>query len=300
MEVAVRIFITGGTGFVGGHIIDTLLADDHEVIVQVRSEESAGKIITKGASTVRCSLSDKGALESALENIDAVIHLVGIIVETRGEGTFNHVHYEITKNVVDAVKAAGIRKYVHMSALGASVDAESEYHRTKGKAEEYVKESGLDFTIFKPSVIHGGGDAFVNMYAKMFKISPFVPVIGDGKVKMQPVYVKDIARLFKMAVSDAKFNGGIYEVGGPEQLTFDEIVNTISRVMGKRAFNIHLPMWLMKINAALMRPVFKKPPISKDQLIMLNSDNICDESKVKEDFAIDLGKFEDSIKEYIL
>ena len=294
-----RIFVTGGTGFVGSHIIENLLKEGHEVVVMTRSSADSVNPTEKKIRKVQGDLFNKDSIKEHLRNIDAIIHLVGIIVEARGEGSFEKVHYEGTKYIVDSAVDMGIRKYIHMSALGAEEGAKSKYHQSKYIAEEYVKASGLDYTIFKPSVIHGEGDVFVNMYAKMMRLSPFVPIIGNGRVKMQPVYVNDVATLFTKAVSEEKYSNQTYEVGGPDKLSFDEIVDTIARVVGKTRFKVHMPIGFMKLNASLMQPVMKKPPISKDQLIMLEKDNTCDIKRVKEDFNIEFISFKESIKKYL-
>ena len=295
-----RILVTGGTGFVGRHIIETLLIKGHEVVTLARNTEKAQRFISRDVVVVKGDVLDKESVKKAFPRIDAVIHIVGIIVEARGEGTFRQIHFEGTKNVVDAAIEAGVKRYVHMSALGAEKDALSEYHKTKFMAEEYVISSGLDYTIFKPSVIHGRGDAFVNMYAGMMKLSPFIPVIGDGTIKMQPVYVKDVAKMFCMAVLNDKHIGKVYEAGGPQKLSFDEIVDAIAKAKNKRVYKIHLPIWFMKITAAVMSIFMKKPPISKDQLIMLQKDNACDIERIKEDFAIEPLRFEEGIKKYLV
>ncbi len=298
-----KVFVTGGTGFVGGHVIDALLDDGHDIIVMTRHVSKLERLSNKGVYVVEGDSFDRDEVKHVLADVDAVVHLIGIIVETKGEGSFEQVHYIGTKNVVDAARLAAVKKFVQMSALGAEEGAASEYHKSKYKAEEYVKTCGLNYTIFKPSVIYGAGDAFVNMYANMLKISPLLPIIGNGAVKMQPVYVKDIAKMFSSALTGPLHSMMTYEVGGPEQLTFDEIVETVARVMGKKTLKVHLPLWFMKINAALMELVLKKPPICRDQLLMLEKDNVCDVTKIREAFfskgSIGLTSYENGVREML-
>ncbi len=299
-----KVFITGGAGFVGGHIISELLRDRHEVVALVRNLRSGDALASKGVTILKGDVLDRESVKKAMGKADAVIHLVGIIVEAKGEGSFEQVHFEGTKNVVDVARLAAVKRYIQMSALGAAKGAKSRYHQTKYKAEEYVRESGIGYTIFKPSVIHGRGDAFVNMYAKMMRLTPFVPVIGNGKVRMQPVYVKDIAKMYAKALTGDDFANKTFEVGGPERLTFDEIIDTIARVLQRRAVKVHIPVWIMGINAMMMKAALSRPPVGKDQLMMLESDNVCDNSAIKDlllkKYSIGLTIFADGIKKYLV
>src|SRR5688572_23445796 len=212
-----RVFVTGGSGFVGSHVIDELLGRGYGVNALVHGRElRAGR-----ARSVKGDLFDATALDDGIRGCDAVIHLVGIIFENRSKGvTFERVHNEGTRSVVDATLRNGVRRYVHMSALGTRADAVSAYHQTKFKAEQYVRSSGLDWTIFRPSMIHGPGGELMQMEADWARRRKppflFMPYFGAGATgrggagMLQPVYVKDVARAFVDALEKPQTVGEIY------------------------------------------------------------------------------------------
>src|SRR5262249_8306847 len=187
---------------------------------------------------------DVDSLAAAAAGRDAVIHLVGIIHE-EGDQTFDRIHREAAENVVAAMKSAGVRRLLHMSAMGSSLDAPSEYGRTKAAGERAVRESGQDWTIFRPSIIFGPGDGFVSLLAPIVRGNPgFIPVIGDGTTRFMPVSVYDVARVFADALEKPETVRAAYEVGGPETLTLNEIYREIAAAVGKPSKPlVHLPVW---------------------------------------------------------
>src|SRR6266849_1561213 len=214
------VFVTGATGFVGHAVLQRLGAAGHVVRCLVR-HGSAGRLRGLGAiARIEGDVLTRRGLEEGMVGCDAVIHLVGIIREHRATNTsFESVHVEGTRNVLEAVKAAGVQRYLHMSALGTRRGAASRYHRTKWAAEEAVRASGLGWTIFRPSIIYGRGDGFVTMLASMVRRLPAVPVIGSGRQRLQPIPVDQIAAGFAGALELATTITQTYEVGGPEPVT---------------------------------------------------------------------------------
>ncbi|HAY22951.1 MAG TPA: nucleoside-diphosphate sugar epimerase [Desulfobacterales bacterium] len=281
-----RVLVTGGTGFVGKEVVRQLLAHNHQVRCLVRpgSEKKLG-----AAPEVEFAPGDvtrPESLPSAVQGCDAVVHLVGIIREFPSRGiTFQKMHFEATQNIVEATKKANIRRYLHMSALEAKPAPVAGYHQTKQQAEEYVMASGLTFTIFRPSIIYGPGDAFINLFKDQIKRLSLVPVIGDGRYQIQPVPVWVVAQGFALALETPISENRSYDVGGPEPLLFDELIDTVAQVLGKKVGKIHLPVWPLRLSAALLQG-FAWFPVTTDQITMLLAGNTCDPSAFYRDFGI--------------
>ncbi|MBI4949030.1 MAG: complex I NDUFA9 subunit family protein [Deltaproteobacteria bacterium] len=279
------ILLTGGTGFVGRHLAVELASKPYKTLCLARDPRRVSALPGNSVSFVQGDVTVPSSLPRALKEIDTVIHLVGILVESKGS-TYRRVHVEGTRNVVEACLKAGIRRYIHVSALGARKDAASEYHRTKWEAEEIVRASGLDYTIFRPSVIFGEGDRFTNTFASAMRLSPFVIVPGDGKNRMQPVFVKDVARALSESVVMEATKGRTYEIAGPLALSFDEIIDAISGAIGKKRLRFHAPMSFMRICAAIMERILSHPPLTRDALLMLKEDNVTDKNGLPDVFGI--------------
>jgi NADH dehydrogenase len=293
-----KIFMTGATGFVGKNIAARLAEDGHELRCLVRSTESESTWYLKGigADVVEGDILSVKSLASGAGGCDAVIHLVGIIFERRGAG-FEQVHVEGTRNMLAAAKQAGVRRFVHMSALGTRADATGAYHRTKWDAEEDVRASGLDYTIFRPSTIYGPGGEFINMLAGQVRRLPLVPVIGDGHYRMQPISVFDVAACFSVCLQKPAATGKVYEIGGPEALSYNEMIDIICRVMGKRRAKLHIPVAGMRPVAWLSERLMPKPLLTVDQLNMLLGDNVCDIKAMRRELGVEPVAFEEGLPE---
>ena len=221
-----------------------------------------------------------GSLTPAVEDCAAIIHLVGVIREHRARGvTFDALHTRATENMLRLAKAAGVPRFLHMSALGARPDARSRYHRTKWAAEEAVRASGLDWTIFRPSVIFGPGDELVSMLAGMVQRLPAVPVLGDGRYRLQPIAVEHVAEGFARALRVPASDGRVYEVAGPVAYPFVEILDHIGAALGRRA--VRKVRVATRILQAL--PFY---PISSDQLTMLEEESVTDPAAFYADFRL--------------
>lgn len=293
------ILVTGCTGFVGGHLL-AALAGAGPVRCLVRDPDRAARLSDAGFTLVRGDVTDASAVEAAFDgDIEAVIHLVGILVEPRGT-TFRDVHVAGTRNVVESCLKKGVGRYLHMSALGSRAGARSEYHRTKWEAEELVRASGLVHTIFRPSVIFGPGDMFTNMFARVLRFLPLVMLPGSGKNLFQPVFVKDVAAAIASSVVLPEAENRVFELGGPERLSFDEVVDRVAAVLGKRPpVKVHLPMPLMRAGAAVAETVLPRPPITRDQLLMLEEDNVTERDDLKSVFGIRPTGFTDGMGTYL-
>ncbi|MDA3902292.1 MAG: complex I NDUFA9 subunit family protein [Desulfuromusa sp.] len=294
-----KVFITGGSGFVGREIIRQLLAANHSVRALVRE---AGQL--KSLSDLDRIVGDTTQPETLREQLsgcDAVIHLVGIIREFPGKGvTFKKLHVESTENILQAAQEQGVKRYLQMSANGTRKNAVTHYHQTKWQAEERVRQSRLDWTIFRPSLIYGPEDQFINMLAQLVKTMPLVPVMGDGQYQLQPVSVIDIAHGFVTALDKPVAVGKTYQCCGLQPLSYDQLLDLIAQTLGQvtGARKIHQPLWMMKpVVAALQSvPLF---PMTSDQLQMLLEGNVCEDNNWQDDLSLELHELSSSIRTYL-
>lgn len=272
-----RVFVTGATGFVGHSLIQALRMDGHLVRCLVRPGSERDLRGVEAIERVEGNVLAPQTLEEGMDGCDAVIHLVGIIREFPARGvTFERVHVQGTLNVLDAATAIGVRRYLHMSALGSRPGARSRYHQTKWAAEDAVRASAVPWTIFRPSIIYGPGDGFVSMLAGMIGRLPAVPVIGDGRQRLQPVPVQQVAEGFARALAIPAAVKQTYEVGGPTAVSMLELLDMIGTAMGRRRVRkVHAPLGLVRPLARLFHrlPLF---PVTPDQLLMLAEDNTCE------------------------
>jgi NADH dehydrogenase len=277
MRAMHRVFMTGATGFVGRWLIHALRAEGHTVRCLVRRGSEGQLRGLEAIERVEGDILAPRTLEAGMAGCDAVIHLVGIIREQPRRGiTFERIHLEGTLNVLRSATAAGTRRYLHMSALGTRPGARSRYHRTKWAAEEAVRSSGLAWTIFRPSVIYGRGDELMTMLAGMVRRLPAVPVIGSGRQRLQPVPVEHVAEGFARALSRPETVKQSFDVGGADVVTMVELLDLIGAAVGRRrVFKAHVPLGLVRPLARVLHrmPLF---PITPDQLVMLEEDNVCD------------------------
>lgn len=276
-SVTGRILITGGTGFVGGNIREAL--GDHPVRLLVRRKSEAAGLEGLNVELFEGDVTRAETLRGAMTGCQAVIHLVAIISE-EGKATFEGVIHQGTVNVVEEAKRVGIKRIVHMSAMGAMNNPAYPYMQAKWNAEQAVKSSGIPWTIFRPSVIFGPGDGFINVLADLVRKAPVIPVVGTGKSKFQPVSVKEVAISFARAISEPETAGQIYELGGPEILTYEELLDTIAQKLGKKKLKAHVPVGLMKpvVKFTKRLPKALRPPVTEEQLRMLSLDNCSYES----------------------
>ena len=302
-----KVLVSGGTGFIGRNVVRRLVAAGHEPRVLVRDVES-GKARALAADLkavlVAGDIHDETALNAAVVGVDAVIHLVGIISEI-GRNTFEEAHVGATRRLLDAAKRAGVRRWVQMSALGTRPNARARYHQTKWDAEELVRASGLDWTIFRPSIVYGPGDGLVGLFAKMSRWSPILPVMGPGAGLMQPIHVEQVAKAFVGALTTPASIGQTYDLCGDERFRFVEILGLILKALGRRRLIVHLPMPLARLQAKVLESVFpailrRASPLTCDQLLMLEEDNVGDAARAKADFHLDFGRFEEGIRTYLV
>ena len=282
-----KVFVTGGTGFVGSEVVNQLTEAGHQVVALVHhtSPETFPE-----AGVVKIHFGDVMVPEDfsyGMRDCDAVIHLVGIIRAFPGQGiTFDRLHVEATKKVLNAAKKNGIKKYLHMSANGARPDSDIDYQKTKWLADQMVQESGCEWTIFRPTVIFGAGGEFIEMLGNLVRKAPIIPVVGDGQYRLQPVAAEEVARTFVKALKKTDVVHETYHLGGAESYSYDRILDLIGEALGKvNLHKVHQP-------PALVKPIvnqlenFEKFPITSDQLAMLLEGNECDQKPWANAFGI--------------
>jgi NADH dehydrogenase len=295
-----RIFLTGGTGFVGTHLLRRLLRDGHEVRA-LRRTSSSVKAEQGFESRLKMLEGDISSpdLISQVAGCDAVIHLVGIIME-QGTSTFEAVHHLGTRNVAQAARAAGVKRFVLMSALGARPGDASRYHTTKFAAEEEVRKSGMPFTILRPSLIVGEGSAFVEQMVKVMRSAPLVrPIPGTGKYLFRPVYIDDVVECFTQSLTNHDASGQTVNLVGGEELNLDEIGREIAACIGIRKRAVHIPMALMKAAAALFSILPVTPPVNSVQLRMMEEGSTADPAPMIRIFGIQPVGFRQALRKYL-
>jgi uncharacterized protein YbjT (DUF2867 family) len=292
------IFIAGATGFIGGNLVEDLRSRGLNLKCLVRSESAEKSLRSKGIEVVRGDITMPETLKGVLRSEDFVIHLVGII-EEKGKATFKSVHVEGTGNLIAEARRAGVRHFFYQSALGADKNSWSGYLKTKAEAEEIVRQSGLSYTIFRPSLIAGPWDGFTKRLVEMIKLSPVLPIAGEGRSRFQPVYIKDWIKCVNKVIDDPEKFISVYDIGGPEHLTYTEMVETLADVMDRKKPVFKIPMGLMKLSAAFLGTVLPSPPVTLDQLRLLEMDNICDIDAIEKNFGFKPAKYRDALKEFV-
>ena len=267
-----NVLVIGGAGFVGRYIVNELVGRGCRVLVPSRRRDKAKHLIMlPTCDVVEASVHDDAALETLVEGRDAVVNLVGILHGS--EAQFEQAHCGLTRRVLAACARARVRRYLHMSALGADPNGPSMYQRSKGRAEQAVRESKLAWTIFRPSVIFGAEDSFLNMFARLAAIAPVLP-IGGAEVKFQPVWVEDVSRAFVNSLDNEVTIGRSYELCGPKVYTLRELVKFAAEAAGHRRPVVALPDGIARLQARLMQLAPGEPLLSVDNLDSMKRDNV--------------------------
>ena len=281
-----KVFLTGATGFVGRNMLKRLLAENHSVRALVREPQKASALAGERVELVAGDVTEGTGLDQGMRGCEAAMHLVGIIVE-KGKSTFERVHHIGTRNVVEAAKRVGIRRFVQMSALGARADGPAAYQATKWKGEEEVRRSGIPFCILRPSLIFGEGDGFVTQMIQTMRSAPlFRPVPGDGNPKFRPIFIDDVTACFVRALTVEAATNQTIELGGADELTLNSVLTEIARCAGVRKPAVHVPMPLMFAGASLAQTLLKTPPVTVDQLRMLREGSTCDIGPMERIFGV--------------
>lgn len=275
-----KILLIGGSGFIGQKIASGLSALGHSVLLPTRRAAYAKELwVLPKLQVIEANIHDPSVLANLCQRLGpkgVVINLVGVLHDKTGSPYgpgFLKNHVELTKKIIAAMSAANLKRYIHMSALGASSWGASMYQRSKGDAENLVKASDLDWTIFRPSVVFGEKDKFINLFASLQKFAPVLPLGGAG-VKFQPVYVSDVAQAFVKSISMSETIGRVFDLAGPRVYTLAELVNFAGVVGGRKSIVIPLPKPLAYLQAGLLEMMPGPTLMSRDNLASMSEDNV--------------------------
>ncbi len=279
------ILVTGGSGYVGSHIARRLAKAGRSVRVMVRDRERAereGRLHGIPVEWVEADVTDPATLAPTLDGATAVVHTVAIAIE-KGRRTYEEINEQGTINVVEAARDARIRRFVHLSQLGADPDLRYRFLASKGRAAAYLTDTDLEWTILSPSVIWGPEDEFANTFAKLLPLTPLVfPIIGDESARFQPVWVEDVVTAVVKTLTDRSTIHVDFELGGPEVLTLEEIERRTLEAVGARRLMVRFPMSLLRIVAALMEVMLPAPPVTRSLLELLAVSNVPENNALPE------------------
>ena len=271
-----KIVVLGGSGFIGREIVTSLVNNNVNVIVGCRDPRKARfleKIEGNGSvSVTQTDVTNRDDIKKVIQQADAIVSLVGILFESRNN-TFDAVQANAPGIISEEAKKVGVKKLVHISALGADRSALSKYASSKAIGEELLLENFPEATILRPSIVFGEEDNFFNKFSQMATFSPFLPLIGGGRTLFQPVYVKDVSNAVLKVLYDTKTNGKIYELGGPSIYSFKELMELTMRISKKSRLLLNLPFWLADLQARCME-MLPNPMLTCDQVELLKHDNI--------------------------
>ena len=275
LEIPKLVTIFGGSGFIGRHTVRALAKRGYRIRVATRRPDLAGHLQPLGnvgqIQPVQANVRVRWSIDRAVEGADHVINLVGIMHQS-GRQTFNAVQDFGARAVAESARAAKA-KLTHGSALGADLQSWSIYARTKARGEKAVQETLKDAVIFRPSVVFGPEDLFFNRFADMARFSPVLPLIGGGRTRFQPVFVGDVAEAIARSVDGDVKGGRIYELGGPNVLTFRQCMEEMLEVIGRKRLLVSIPWWVARVKGSILG-VLPNPPLTADQVVLLEQDNV--------------------------
>ena len=291
------ILVTGGSGFVGGHVVHELRGRELSVRCLVRDPRKAAKLAAWGCELVQGDMTDPAALRRAVEGVDAVVHLVAI--RQGAEAEFRRVMVEGTRNLLAAASDAGVGRFVHMSALGTSEQTKSlvPYYGAKWETEELVRGSGIPYVVFRPSFVFARDGGILPTFVKLARLSPVTPITGNGRQRIQPIWADDLATYFGDAVTRDDVTGSVYEVGGPDAVTWNEFWSRLKRTLGQRRPSVHVPLAFMRVNALVTERLPGNIPLTRDLLKMLAyGDNVVSNDEAVRTFQLALVPLDDQLR----
>jgi uncharacterized protein YbjT (DUF2867 family) len=281
------VVVFGGSGFVGRHVVRALARRGYLIRVACRRPDLAGHLQPLGnvgqIQPVQANVRVRWSVDRAVQGADHVVNLVAILHEG-GRQKFTAVHEFGARAIAEAARAVGAG-FTHISALGADVGSQSTYARSKGLGEMAVLETVKDAVIFRPSIIFGPEDSFFNRFASMARLSPVLPLIGGGQTRFQPVYVGDVAEAVARSVEGKVRGGQIYELGGPQVLTFKECMQEMLTVIDRKRFLVPVPWWAANIQASILG-LLPNPLLTKDQVLQLRAHNVVSDAAVKDNRSL--------------
>ena len=291
------ILVTGGTGFVGGHVVHELRGRNLPVRCLVRDAAKATKLSGWGCELAEGDVTDSESVGRAVAGAETVVHLVAI---RQGKPErFHRIMVEGTRHLLAAADGAGVGRFVHMSALGTSEQTKDlvPYYGAKWETEQLVRSAGIPHVIFRPSFVFGSDGGILPTFAKLAKLTPVTPIVGSGRQRIQPIWADDVASYFGEAVEQGDVTGRTYELGGPEVVTWNEFWDRLKRALGVRRRSIHVPVGLMKINALVTERLPGNIPLTRDLLKMLeHGDNVVSDDEAVRTFELSLVPLDEQLR----
>jgi NADH dehydrogenase len=282
-ETPKLVTIFGASGFIGRHLVRALAKRGYRIRAAVRRPDLAGHLQPLGnvgqIMPMQANLRYRWSVDRAVEGADHVVNLVGILNKS-GRQTFSALHGFGARAVAEAARGAGAG-LTHLSAIGADRNSPSAYARSKAEGERAVFETVKDAVVFRPSIVFGPEDHFFNRFAAMARYSPFLPLIGGGETRFEPVYVGDVAEAIARSVDGGLKGGTVYELGGPEVLTFRQCMEEMLRVIERKRLLVNMPWSIARMQASVLG-LLPKPLLTTDQVIQLGIDNVVSEKAKKE------------------
>jgi uncharacterized protein YbjT (DUF2867 family) len=291
------ILVTGGSGFVGGHVVHELRGRELPVRCLVRDPGRASKLSAWGCELVQGDMTDPAALRRAVEGVDAVVHLVAI--RQGREQEFRRVMVEGTRDLLAAARDADVGRFVLMSALGTSEQTKSlvPYYGAKWAMEELVRGSGVPYVVFRPSFVFARDGGILPTFVKLARLSPVTPITGNGRQRIQPIWADDLATYFGDAVTRDDVTGNLYELGGPDAVTWNELWARLKRTLGQRRPSVHVPLAFMRVNALVTERLPGNIPLTRDLLKMLAyGDNVVSNDEAVRTFQLALVPLDDQLR----
>ena len=290
------ILVTGPTGFIGPKIVHRLRAEGKDVRCLVRDRRKGRQLESWGCELVEGDVTDRASLVGAVAGCDVVIHLVSILVGRPRD--FERVMEQGTRNLVAAAKPAGVRRFILMSALGTSEVTRDlvPYYGAKWEMELTVRESGLEYVIFRPSFVFGRDGGALQQFTRLARLTPVTPIVGSGNQRLQPIWVDDVAAYFAAAVDAPEAANRTFELGGPDVVTWNEFWEMLKRVRRIRRPSVHVPTRLLRMQAVVLERL-PNPPVTRDQLTMLEAgDNVVSNNDAVETFKLPLVPLDDQLR----
>jgi uncharacterized protein YbjT (DUF2867 family) len=289
----VKLLVTGGSGFIGGHLVPRLRADGHDLRCLVRNVRKAAGL---GCELLEGDVTDPAGLRRATEDREGVVHLVSIR-QGRPE-QFERVMTQGTRDLIAASKDAGVSRFVLMSALGTTEESKDlvPYYRAKWEMEQVVKGSGIDHVIFRPSFVFARDGGILPTFRRIAKIAPVTPITGSGRQRLQPIWVDDVVNYFARSLELSSANR-TFELGGPDVVTWNELWQRLKRVLGVRRPSIHVPMGILRAQAFVVERLPGDIPLTRDLLKMLeHGDNVVSNDDAVREFKLPLVPLDEQLR----
>jgi uncharacterized protein YbjT (DUF2867 family) len=292
----VTVLVTGGTGFIGQHVVHALRAREIPVRALVRDRRHASRLTAWSAELVEGDVTDPASLRAAVAGADAVIHLVAIIKGSRAE--FERVMVQGTRHLVAAAEDAGVRRFVLASALGLNERSKDAvpYFAAKWEMERAVTASSVEHVIFRPSFVFGKDGGALPTFVRLARFAPVTPIVGTGTQRLQPIWVEDVAEYFARGVDQPEAAGRTFDIGGPDVVTWNDFWESLKRVVGVRRPSIHVPVGVMRLQALLTERL-PGAPVTRDQLTMLElGDNVVTNTDAVDTFRLPLVPLDEQLR----